>query len=746
MPIALKTTFYVLLGVVMAAAGAAVALQTPAKLTKPSVSYKPKRVAMTAAQTGRFVGNLVKNIRASSRTTLASRAVTKLTKGSQRLLSRTAPRRGTTVTVTVQGKYGGYTATDVVKVCDAIAKTKTVKRCELKRSKNETGPFKFPKKVPKSTVERYLVTDKATGKPKYEQLRNQTMMPPKEPPLLGKDVDLYLQLTVFMAHRVRRPFRKKGITDVARRIAIAQGAKIRTKGGALYTESTRMDTWFDGFAARAARNGLAIVQKESHAMSRVRVDAMSRESVDDFTVQIMHPTLKKVQDDLNALGIRMGWGHVANYDEWQLDLTRYAAKGRVLVIDGEMSNMITPFERSPHITVVSAFTGAGALTTAVLLPRSTIQPLHAQHLGDDDRVAVYCTQDGSGWVSNPIKVDLFGRWVADGTNVIGQQPTLMTCDGHGTNTMNLNLILAMKANMTDCIITPSHHTSVLQAADAKDGPISNMQTIIHGTIETHFMAGNKHLSAAQIAWIVEDASRRVDVAVYKKSLMAVGWRMKHEGTPDQILEFEPLAVIRPDKLGANAPAPNVTRSGSSCRKDAPMDAAIAAAAAAAAASPANGVNLLEQAAKIVGASRTSAVPKDQHKGRGGSRKSYNAGGLCMTSEDHLNELRRLEVERDAQAKKSNDSHLAYVHKWRKKLNDASAKLAANGNDYKKLSNPELIAFILAREGKQPTKKDKKSMAAIAELVKNKPVTLGKCAICVEKLDDYTRMLEEGVAV
>jgi len=305
------------------------------------------------------------------------------------------------------------------------------------------------------------------------------------------------------------------------------------------------------------------------------------------------------------------------------------------------------------------------------------------------------------------------------------------------------MILDMKAHKTDCVISPSHHTSVLQAADAKDGSISTMQKIIHGTLEKHFMSGNKHISAAQLAWVVQDASRRVPADVYRSSLERVGWRITNEGLDTQKMEYEPLSVIRPEKLGTG-PAPNATRSGLKIRADPAMQAA---AAAAAAVSPAgDGDALLAQAAAIVRASRTSSVPKDTQSGRGGTRVSYNKGGLHMTAQDHIDDLVRVEAEKDAQAKKSTDRHLAYVFKWLKILTDADAKLASSSSDFKKLSNTQLIAYILAREGKQPTKKDKSSMATLASSIKHKTVTLGKCAICLEKLDEYRRMIEDGAEV
>ena len=39
-----------------------------------------------------------------------------------------------------------------------------------------------------------------------------------------------------------------------------------------------------------------------------------------------------------------------------------------------------------------------------------------------------------------IKTDLFSFWAEDENNLIGKENMLMTCDGHGTNVLNLGLV------------------------------------------------------------------------------------------------------------------------------------------------------------------------------------------------------------------------------------------------------------------------------------------------------------------
>ena len=112
------------------------------------------------------------------------KAATKLTKESQKALLKAPGRRGETLTVTIKAKYGGYTPMEVVKVCDAI-KAGDIKRTELKRTEY-SPPYKYPRLVPKSTVEMYLVKDPKTQQPKYEALRGRLTMPPKEQPLLPR--------------------------------------------------------------------------------------------------------------------------------------------------------------------------------------------------------------------------------------------------------------------------------------------------------------------------------------------------------------------------------------------------------------------------------------------------------------------------------------------------------------------------------------------------------------------------------
>ncbi len=155
--------------------------------------------------TVRAIDRLPASIHAGKQASLAVKAATKLTKESQKALLKAPGRRGETLTVTIKAKYGGYTPMEVVKVCDAI-KAGDIKRTELKRTEY-SPPYKYPRLVPKSTVEMYLVKDPKTQQPKYEALRGRLTMPPKEQPLLTEKVDTFLQLATFWAHRARLPFR-----------------------------------------------------------------------------------------------------------------------------------------------------------------------------------------------------------------------------------------------------------------------------------------------------------------------------------------------------------------------------------------------------------------------------------------------------------------------------------------------------------------------------------------------------------
>ena len=284
--------FKLLLCLQVTLSGATVASSMAVSLrgTYPS-NRTPIKVAgrRSAAEWGRFAGSIVAAA-STAKTRLPSiskQAGDRLTPSSRKALAAAPQVRGQTVTVQIKGRYCEYTAADVVKVCKAFVKG-DIKRKDFVRPAKQappTGGWKYPKKVPKSTVERNLkIIDQATGKRKYELLEESGTLPSKEAPMLGLQVDCMLMTVCAMAHRANRPFRKAAIIEIARLLAINQKI-VNRRTHKVYTTDTDMTTWFNSFTRRAENNGLPLVEKQAHGMSRVRVNAVTRKSVSDFTAR-----------------------------------------------------------------------------------------------------------------------------------------------------------------------------------------------------------------------------------------------------------------------------------------------------------------------------------------------------------------------------------------------------------------------------------------------------------------------------
>lgn len=691
----------------------------PAFGAKPTAAVcSTKAGAWTAATKGRRAGQLLANIRASGRAPpVAVRAGRKLTKESQKMLTSMRGVRGRTVTVTLKGTYGNYSAADVVKVCQALTAGK-IRRRDLVKKDSDKAPYKFPRRVPQGTIGRWMARDKVTGKRKYEALVGGGALPTNNRPMLTEEVDEFLMLCCFFAHRAKKPFRKVAIMDVARTLAIDMGVTVR-RTGEPYTEATDMRGWWTAFSRRAAAKGLPLVEKQAHRIARVRVDAVTRESVRVFAEEVMRPALKQTKAALAKRGIKMGLKHVGNYDEWFLDLSAFGDSGKVLVIRGEKSNVEVPWERAKHVSVLTSFVGGALLRTAVLFPRVTISPHHGEHLSrdaDGPKLALYATPDGSGWMSSDIKTDIFTQWAEDDTNIIGKVEVLMQTDGHDTNTRNLALAMDMKANMVDLVVTPAHHTHGLQPCDMQNGPIAQTKREALKLIEQHFNSNlqPKYISDAQIAWIVEEAARRVPKSVYLDSLKKVGWLVDAHGE----IQYEPLAVM-PAHIFSEPRPTTGTRSGARLRADPPMEAA----------EQLGDSTLLDRAASVVGASRRSQVPADEHATR--KRGSLNGGGLAVTGKVHMAYLLQVQAEREQEAADKDAKHLDKIKKWLLQVKAADEALKKAGGDFKKLKNADLKAFIHGRAAKQPAGKaaSKDAMVTTALTLKDQHVILGNCAVC-----------------
>eukprot|EP00854_Cymbomonas_tetramitiformis_P015043 gene15043-17777_t len=194
------------------------------------------------------------------------------------------------------------------------------------------------------------------------------------------------------------------------------------------------------------RGAAEVVKRHRHHLGKINVRTKRpyNENSDMHNWFMVHnPELERVKELHRQRGSKLDLKlHKGNWDEWQLDLNSFATSGKgFLVLRGKKCNIVIPFKRCPHITVVSGFMELKPLMTFMLLPRKdNIPPEFAQHLT---------------W-----------EWVIE---------TFATHDGHLSNTGNLPLAMAMEESKCSGVTSPSHTSHRMQEMDtakSQGGPIA----------------------------------------------------------------------------------------------------------------------------------------------------------------------------------------------------------------------------------------------------------------------------------
>jgi hypothetical protein len=82
-------------------------------------------------------------------------------------------------------------------------------------------------------------------------------------------------------------------------------------------------------------------------------------------------------------------------------------------------NVLVPFERCPHITVVMAFLGFKLIRVLLIFPLKTCDPALVQHVQNDDNAQMAVTNSEKGWMTNEIKQKYLTMAIADDSNQLG---------------------------------------------------------------------------------------------------------------------------------------------------------------------------------------------------------------------------------------------------------------------------------------------------------------------------------------
>jgi hypothetical protein len=244
--------------------------------------------------------------------------------------------------------------------------------------------------VSRSTMRRWNLADLTyPDKTRWfveKNVRNRRSLPTSGPPsLLGAAEDA-------LAHAVIR--RKQGATplmvpivkSILRDTAVKLGRSIPSTGEK-YDELTNVDTLYGAFLRRTKEKyDVTLAPTKGQALGKQR--AVITLSVIEKNVEIVRPALRAFQEEHGPI---TSLEQVGNFDETFADLNKYATLGKLFLCpdDNLSNNVLTPFERSPHVTFLICVLGGRILRLMVIIKGAdgiSPSPKHLQLVKDKRRI------------------------------------------------------------------------------------------------------------------------------------------------------------------------------------------------------------------------------------------------------------------------------------------------------------------------------------------------------------------------
>ncbi|KAJ1447329.1 hypothetical protein M885DRAFT_576168 [Pelagophyceae sp. CCMP2097] len=245
------------------------------------------------------------------------------------------------------------------------------------------------------------------------QRRRKTLSTTGRRTVLSKPARAAIAHEICVRKQEGRPLRANAIEDVVRTACVALG-KLNRKTGA---------------AGRHYGVPISLRRGQGQALERAKACDYSELQENVARVKI---GLREFQEDEGKVSDE----DVGNWDETFLDLCKCAQKGAYLAPDDGLSvQCITPFEKSPHITLLIFTLGPKVLKVLVgLVGVDGIAP-HQYNLSllkDKERFGMW--QSKNGWITDETKYQALKQYIDDPTNHLGERPCCINFDGHGSNT------------------------------------------------------------------------------------------------------------------------------------------------------------------------------------------------------------------------------------------------------------------------------------------------------------------------
>ena len=445
---------------------------------------------------------------------------------------------------------------------------------------------------------------------------------------------------------------------------------------------------------------------------------------------------------------------MGNFDEFFIDMNDFSGKKAIFVDDTSNAHVIVPYELAPHLTGLWGFSGPKMLDLVIIGIGKSGVPPKIEHLelcaGHEPRVLL--AQSENGWITNDLKRVVVDEWINSDSTSFGSEPSVMTADGHKSNTEQLEIIELMRKAEALFGVTPAHCTAKgLQQLDLPNGLISRFKKFfrkymrklcresLKKTVPKHLRGRilySKILRAAQMA-AQKATSAAANIAENKK----VGYYID---ALTGYLQYKPLASVNASFFDTSA----AFGGGGATGGDADIvlvrnstQAKVAAAVAEA----------RERVRAVVGVVDHFEAPimDEPTQVPGRKRKSMTAAGAIINSTEYEAELRAqksiAEDKETAKKTKREAKVTDFAAKWVPLVQKAEAALAAlkpipttAAALSAALKVGDLKALIVSRSGKTAAAKNNKEDALAKEalaLLSKPQVTMAAAAAAADDSSD-----------
>ena len=231
-----------------------------------------------------------------------------------------------------------------------------------------------------------------------------------------------------------------------------------------YTYTSEISVLLKGFLQRCNEAGVPLLFKAGRKLGLQRHLRSSWETLDKYCKQVASPALLAFQRLHN---VKLTLTDVGNMDEAQVDLCDFAQHGNFLVLDCFGSNVVVPYEQSPHFTLKWGFIGRELMLCAMIKigngDAAAPHPHHCQLLKSDRNLVLM--QSTNGWTNAGLANAFFDLQYEHPDVPLGPtkdgpaQPKVINMDGHSAHIYNEPLKQGFDTHKILALSPPAHTTA-----------------------------------------------------------------------------------------------------------------------------------------------------------------------------------------------------------------------------------------------------------------------------------------------